>query len=77
MQFLDQIRSRFEWVALTPDEVLETARRTAALGLLGGIVYDALLVACARKVNVEWIYTWNLRHFQLVAPDLAERMRTP
>ena len=68
---------RAEAVALTSDEYLATLRSTAARGLAGGVIYDALHVACARKVNAERIYTWNLRHFKLVAPDLAERIVTP
>jgi predicted nucleic acid-binding protein len=47
------------------------------MGLAGGIVFDALLLACARKVDAERIYTWNVRHFRMVAPDLAERIVTP
>jgi predicted nucleic acid-binding protein len=43
----------------------------------GGIIYDALLAACAHKVNAERIYTWNVRHFKLVAPDLEARIMTP
>ena len=32
---------------------------------------------CAAKVKAQTIYTWNLKHFQAVAPELAARMRTP
>lgn len=77
MLLLDEFRKRFRCVELTADEVLETARRIAGLGLSGGIIYDALLLACARKVNAERIYTWNERHFKLVAPDLSERIVAP
>jgi predicted nucleic acid-binding protein len=41
------------------------------------MIYDALLLACARKAAAERIYTWNERHFKLVAPDLAERIVAP
>jgi predicted nucleic acid-binding protein len=64
-------------VALTAEEYMETLRRTANLGRSGGIIYDALLLACARKIQAEKIYTWNVRHFQMAAPDLAERIVTP
>lgn len=77
MQLLDEFRRKFRCVELTADEVLETARRLAGLGLSGGIIYDALLLACARKVNADRIYTWNVRHFQMVAPDLAGRILEP
>lgn len=77
MLVLDHMRTSLQSVTLTAQEVFETIRRTAALKLPGGIVYDALLLGCARKANAERIYTWNERHFQMVAPDLAERIVTP
>jgi predicted nucleic acid-binding protein len=64
-------------VVLSAEEYMETLRRTANLGHSGGMIYDALHLACARKVEAERIYTWNVKHFQLVAPDLAERIVTP
>ncbi len=64
-------------VTLTVDEYMETLRRTANLGHSGGMVYDALHLACARKIDAEQIYTLNARHFRMVAPDLAERIVTP
>jgi predicted nucleic acid-binding protein len=77
MLVVDEFRAKFRCVELTADEVLDTARGIAGLGLLGGIIYDALLLTCARKVNADRIYTWNARHFQMVAPDLAERIVEP
>jgi len=68
---------RLTAVSLSTDDYLETLRRTANLGHSGGMVYDALHLACARKIGAEQIYTWNVRHFQMVAPDLAERIVTP
>jgi predicted nucleic acid-binding protein len=56
---------------------METLRRTANLGHSGGMIYDALHLACARKVEAEQIYTWNVRHFRMMAPDLADRIVTP
>ena len=77
LKFIVRLRSKLECVALSPDEYLDAAQRIADLGLLGGLIYDALLLACARKVNAERIYTWNVRHFQLVAPDLKDRIIQP
>ncbi len=74
---LETFLQRANPIALTSDEYIETLRSTSALGLAGGMIYDALLLACARKVNADRIYTWNLRHFQLVAPDLKDRIVTP
>jgi hypothetical protein len=35
------------------------------------MVVDALLLECARKAGLERVYTFNTRHFQALAPELA------
>ena len=77
MLVLDQVKGSLRCIALSAEEVFQTVRQIAALKLPGGIVYDALLMACARKVDAERIYTWNEKHFRMVAPDLADRIITP
>jgi predicted nucleic acid-binding protein len=74
---VEQFRTKLDCIALTAEETFQAVQHTAALKLLGGIIYDALLLACARKIQAEQIYTWNVKHFQMVAPDLAERIVTP
>ena len=77
MLALETFLRRIAPIALAASETIETLKSCAAAGLTGGTIYDALHVACARKVNAERIYTWNVRHFQIVAPDLAERIVAP
>ena len=74
---VEQIVARMRVIALTAEEYATAIRQTGQAGLSGGIVFDALLLACARKVQAERIYTWNEKHFRLVATDLAERIVTP
>jgi len=74
---VEQIVGRTTAVSLTAEEYSATIRNTAQSLLAGGIVFDSLLLSCARKVEAESIYTWNLRHFRKVAPDLADRIVTP
>ena len=77
LRLVEQIAGRMMVVALEPEEYLTAIRDAAKLRIAGGTIYDALLVKCARKVNAQRIYTWNVRHFELVAPDLAGRIVTP
>jgi predicted nucleic acid-binding protein len=77
LRLVKQIAARMMVVALNPEEYLAAMRDAAELRISGGTIYDALLLKCARKVNAERIYTWNVRHFKLVAPDLADRIVTP
>lgn len=76
-RLVEQIASRMLVVGLSPEEYLATIQEAAELRISGGTIYDALLLKCARKVHAERIYTWNVRHFHLVAPDLAGRILRP
>ena len=74
---VDTFLKRLTPVTLSADEYIATLERTAKLGHTGGMIYDALHLACARKIGAEQIYTWNIGHFRMVAPDLADRIVTP
>ncbi len=75
--FVQQVAERMTLVTLDQTEYLEAIRGISDRGIAGGRIYDGLLLACARKSRAETIYTWNVKHFRQIAPDLAERVRTP
>lgn len=68
---------RFKAISLTPSEYVEVVEGLALSGHSGGMIYDALILACARKSKASRIYTLNQRHFRLIAPDLAARIVEP
>lgn len=75
--FVENVRDRLTLVSLNSDEYFAAIQRTAGLGFSSGRVYDALLLACAAKVKAETIYTWNLRHYQSLAPELSAQICNP
>ena len=75
--FLGDVRSRLSLIALDEAEYFEMIERTAGKRIAGGRIYDALLLQCALKAKASTIYTWNLKHFQQLAPEIASAMRTP
>jgi predicted nucleic acid-binding protein len=75
--FIEQIPRRLTPITLQQTDYLKTIRQLAERRLASGQVYDALLLACARKSKAETIYTWNLEHLRQIAPDLADRIHTP
>ena len=77
MLFVSNLRERLTIVALTEADYFQALENSAALGVVGGTLYDALLAHCAIKVKAETIYTWNIRHYQLLGPDVVKRMKTP
>jgi predicted nucleic acid-binding protein len=75
--FVQEVRDRCTIVTLTEDDYFATIQRVAARGFSSGRVYEAVLLHCAAKVKAEVIYTWNLKHFQTIAPRQADRIQTP
>ena len=77
MLFVANIRERLTIVALTDEEYFRALEVSAAAGVLGGSIYDALLSHCALKARAEHLYTWNVKHFKRVGADIAKRVITP
>lgn len=66
-----------EKISLTAKEYYRTMERAESLGIRGGAVYDALILACARKAKATRVWTFNARHFELFAGDLRDRIKEP
>lgn len=75
--FVQEVHTRLTLVSLQEREYFETLHRASEMGLTGGRIYDALLLRSAAKCNAQVIYTWNLKHFRLIAPELSSIIRTP
>jgi len=73
----EDILPYFEIVTITPQMYQETIRDCADHGWIGGRVHDANHLRCARELECERIYTFSVRHFQQLAPDLAQRIGAP
>lgn len=58
----------FKTQSLTGEDYTNLLREAAVRGIQGGTIYDAVLMASAVKVNVDRLFTLNLKHFQAVAP---------
>jgi len=74
---LEDITQRLTTVALDGKEYCSAIAAAAGEGILGGTVYDALLAHCALKTRADVIYTWDVRDFQRLGPEIAKRARTP
>lgn len=74
---IQQIEQNFMLLPLSPEEYLREIRYAVTQTLPGAMIYDGLLLACAREAKAERIYTWNIKHFRAIAPDIAGRIVTP
>jgi len=73
----DDILPTFEIIALDQADYRRTVEACSRQRWVGGRIYDALHIAAARKAECDILYTFNVRHFRELAPDLATRIRAP
>ena len=64
-------------VTLPAAEYLHIFEQSQRLGIRGGAVYDALILACARRAKADAIWTLYARHFLLFAGDASSSVREP
>ncbi|MFZ0815313.1 MAG: PIN domain-containing protein [Candidatus Sulfotelmatobacter sp.] len=74
---LQGIEQRFTLVWLDGDEYCAAIRRMAQQGIVGGAVYDGLVAACALKAGADCLYTWNVRHFDLLGAEIKKLVKMP
>lgn len=75
--FVSNIRERLTLVGLDEHEYFQALEMSAASGLVGGAIYDALLGQCALKAAAETLYTWNTKDFLRLPAAIAARVKTP
>ena len=72
-----EIEHRFTLVWLDGDEYCAAIRRMAQMGIVGGAVYDGLIAECALKVRADHLYSWNVRHFDLLGEKIQKLVTMP
>jgi predicted nucleic acid-binding protein len=77
MLFIGSIRERLSIITLDGDEYADALEESAAQGIVGGGIYDAMLAHCALKAQVEVIYSWNGRHYAQCGPKVTKLLQTP
>lgn len=72
----ENITSDAKIISLSGQDYFQVIERMDQLGLKGGIVYDALVVECARKSKSKEILTSNTKDFIRLLPDDSIRIIT-
>lgn len=73
----ENILPAFEIVSLSRADYESAIERCVRNGWLAGRIYDSLHIASAQKAECERIFTFNVRHFRQLAPELGERIAAP
>jgi predicted nucleic acid-binding protein len=68
---------RLQILNLTVDDYKLAMQNSESVGARGGAVYDMLHLQAARRGKANRILTINVRHFQIFAPDLRDRITLP
>lgn len=71
------MRAHFQVLAVSSSMYERAIKICVQHSLVGGKVYDALLLECARKASCKRIYTFNVEDFLRLAPDLREKVAAP
>ncbi len=77
MLFVGGLPERLSVVGLDRREYLRVLEESAAAGIAGGTVYDALLGACAVKAGARFLYTWNIKDFLRLPAAVSARVKRP
>jgi predicted nucleic acid-binding protein len=73
----ENILPHFRVAVLSAAQYTSVLRQAAEKGWTGGLVYDALHLATATSNHCTRIYTFNLRHFLQLAPQLRDVICSP
>jgi predicted nucleic acid-binding protein len=76
-QIEDEILGSFEVITLTPDEYHSIIQHLSQRGIIGGTVYDAVIVYAGVKANVDYLLSFNAKHFRRVYPAFAHKIIVP
>ena len=74
----ENLLPHFKVLPIETEDYLEALHIVRDGAWVGAKIYDALLLRCASKCNVDRIYTFNLRDFRLLAPsELYDKISAP
>jgi predicted nucleic acid-binding protein len=74
---VQEIEHRLTLIWLDGDDYRAAIGNIAKMGIVGRAAYDRLVAACALKAGAHRLYTWNLRHFQLLGVEIQKVAMMP
>jgi predicted nucleic acid-binding protein len=67
----------FEVITLSEQDYMSVINHLSESGIIGGVIYDALILKAALKANVDYVVTLNEKDFKRVYPDFADKIISP
>ena len=73
----EDIVAHFDVVALTAREYERLIAGLSERSVMGGATYDVIQLECARKAAADRVYTFNVKDFRGLDPELSTRIVAP
>jgi len=67
----------FEVITLSELDYISVINHLSESGIIGGVIYDALILKAAIKAKVDYVMTLNEKDFKRVYPDVADKIISP
>ncbi|HWY69269.1 MAG TPA: PIN domain-containing protein [Terriglobales bacterium] len=74
---VDDILPALQFVALSNSDYRNIVQDCASMGFVSGRVHDLAHLRAAEKAGCQRIYTFDVRGFQVLAPNLSSRIVMP
>jgi predicted nucleic acid-binding protein len=71
------ILENFEVITLSKQDYMSVINHLSESGLMGGVIYDALILKAGIKANVDYVVTLNEKDFKRIYPDFADKVISP
>jgi len=67
----------FEVITLSEQDYMSVINHLSESDIIGGVIYDALILKAAIKANVDYVVTLNEKDFKRVYPDFGFKVILP
>jgi hypothetical protein len=64
-------------ISLSDQDYIDILTHMSASAVSGGVIYDALILYAAIKVEIDQILTLNVKDFQRIFLSLADKVTSP
>jgi predicted nucleic acid-binding protein len=71
------IRNDFQVITLSEQDYMNVIKHLSESNIIGGVIYDALILQAAIKANVDYVITLNETDFKRVYPDFVDKIISP
>ncbi len=73
----EDVLGSFQIVVLSEDDYTAVVDHLSESGIIGGTIYDALILRAALKAKADQVVTFNTKDFWRIYPELTDKIISP